>query len=489
MAIELKQNLKLSQQLVITPQLQQAIKLLQLSRIELAEVVREELLENPILEEAPGSDEDEAPIGATSEVEAEAGEEAYQANNTTEEVVAQDGNLKEPKDFEWENYMNTFNDAGGGLKSYSGSDEAPIYENVATKGGSLKDHLEWQLRMNQVTDSEEESALVLIDYLDDNGYLSESLEVIAEKEGLSVDELDDALSLIQDFDPTGVGARNLEECLLLQCRFFKEDKPHIEKLIKEHLNLLERRDYPTIAKKMKLPVSRVAELAKMIGEMEPKPGRPFGKSDTQYITPDVYIYKVGEDFVIVLNEDGLPRLRLNSVYKDMAAKQEKASEAKDYMQDKLKSAQWLIRSIHQRQRTLYRVSKCIVAFQKEFFEHGISHLKPMILRDVAEEIGVHESTVSRATTNKFMHTPHGIFELKFFFNAGLSCTTGVDVASEAVKDKVKHLVSQEDPKKPLSDKEIAEILCKENINVARRTIAKYRELLGILPSSRRRQLY
>ncbi len=489
MAIELKQSLKLSQQLVITPQLQQAIKLLQLSRLELTDLIQNELLENPILEEGPQAEEEEVSAEIGKEIEApEALDKSHEQNP---EMTTKDGNLNEPKDFEWENYIGSQGDGGDSVRSFA-ADEAPAYENIGHKTTSLHEHLEWQLRMSLLSSSEDEMAYVLIDYIDDNGYLGTPLQEISQKEGYPLDELEEALSIIQEFDPMGVGARDLRECLLLQARVFKQDRALLETLIKEHLSLLEKRDFPMLARKLKIPMSRVADLARIITEMEPKPGRSFGRSDTLYVTPDVYVYKVGADFAVVLNEDGLPRLRVSNYYKDMNFKPlaDGKDKAKDYVQDKLKSAMWLIKSLHQRQRTLYRVSKCIVKFQREFFENGINFLKPMILRDVAEEIGVHESTVSRATTHKYMHTPQGIFELKYFFNSGISVSTGQDVASETVKDKIRCIVADEDVKKPLSDKDIV-VLLKEgsNIDIARRTVAKYREMLGILPSSKRRHLY
>ncbi|MBI4412326.1 MAG: RNA polymerase factor sigma-54 [Deltaproteobacteria bacterium] len=490
MAIELKQSLKLSQQLVITPQLQQAIKLLQLSRLELVELVEQELLENPILEETTPAEEDEVPKEVEQELEAEAPPD--KSHEAEAEVGNKDGELKEPKEFDWENYIGTYNAPGEETRSFS-PDELPTFENFITRPASLQDHLEWQLRMAQISEHEEEIGLGILNALDENGYLTVSIEEIAGQNGYPVPEVEKALKVIQEFDPIGVGARNLTECLLLQARLCGEERPLVEAIIKDHLHLLEKRDYATIARKLKEPIAVIAAAATMIQDMEPKPGRPYGGENPQYITPDVYVYKVGDDYAVVLNEEGLPRLQISRFYRNMLSSNGDkgaggAAQAKGYVQDKLKSALWLIKSIHQRQRTLYRVAKCIVKFQKDFLDRGINHLKPMILKDIADEIGMHESTVSRATNNKFVHTPQGIFELKFFFNSRVASSNGEDLASETVKEKIRRIVEGENARHPLSDKEIADTLATAHIHVARRTVAKYREVLGILPSSRRRQL-
>jgi len=490
MAIELKQSLKLSQQLVITPQLQQAIKLLQLSRQELVELVQEELLENPILEEAPKIEEEDVPPEVAKEIETK--EVVDKSHEAQGEVGSKDGELKEPKEFDWENYIGTYNAPGEDTRSFN-AQELPTYENMITKAASLTDHLEWQLRMAPISKHEEEIGVILIGCLDDNGYLTMPLKEISEKHGYLVKELENVLETIQDFDPNGVGARDLKECLLLQVRYFKEERPLLESIIKDYLHLLEKRDYPALARKLKVPLTKILTTAKVISDLEPKPGRPFSGESAQYITPDVYVTKIGSVYTVILNEEGLPRLQVSNFYRNMLSKNgnsgQAGGKAKDYVQDKLKGAVWLIKSIHQRQRTLYRVSKCITTFQEDFFDKGINYLKPMILKDVADEIGIHESTVSRATSNKYMHTPQGIYELKFFFNSGVSSSTGTDVASETVKEKIKRIVAAENVRHPLSDKEIAGMLKDVNINIARRTVAKYREMLSILPSSRRRQLY
>lgn len=500
MALEIRQNLKLSQQLVITPQLQQAIKLLQLSRVELLEVVQAELLENPTLEEdTEGEDFEKSQAqdmfaGEIADVE----NTPEKSSNQEKEVMSEkQGEVKEPENFDWENYLNTYNapeHVSGGME------DLPTYETTLSQKTSLYDHLMWQLQLSVFTEDEEEIGGLIIGGINDDGYLQDSLEDIAEKVKLPLEKVEAVLAKIQKFDPPGVAARDLKECLLLQIRFFSHEREDMERLVTNHMAELEKKDYKRIAREMKIPLERVIQLGKLMHELEPKPGRPFTESSAQYITPDVYVYKVGDDWMVVLNEDGLPKLQLSPFYRNMMQKTLKptgdgpdgkdlqASE-KEYVQTKLRSAVWLIRSIHQRQRTLYKTMKAIVKFQKDFFEKGIEHLHPMVLRDVAQEIGMHESTVSRVTTNKYVHTTQGIYELKFFFNNGLPSGDGDSIASESIKDKIRHIVSDENIKSPHSDQEIVEILKQQKIEIARRTVAKYREMLGILPSSKRKQLF
>jgi RNA polymerase sigma-54 factor len=318
------------------------------------------------------------------------------------------------------------------------------------------------------------------------------LEEIAKEEGVDAKELEEMLPFLQEFDPPGVGARNLKECLLIQAKILQEDTHDLVKIIENHLPDLERKNYPAIAKALGKDVQEVIEMSQIILGMDPKPGRAFIPNDTQFITPDVYVYKVGEEYVVSLNEDGLPRLRISNLYRNLLQSNNKSEGTKttqDYVQDKLRSAIWLIKSIHQRQRTIYKVAESIVKHQTEFFEKGPAFIKPMILRDIANDIGMHESTVSRVTTNKYVHTPRGIFELKYFFNSGISKTDGDSVASESVKIKIKEMVDAEDVKNPLSDQKIVELLKKDGIDIARRTVAKYRDILRILPSSKRKKYF
>lgn len=490
MALEIKQSLKLTQQLVITPQLQQAIKLLQLSRLELQNLIQHELLENPILEETPeeAASKEEEEVSVTEP--AALLHEPHDKEQKAPEVGTKDGELKEPTNFDWENYIGSYNSADmGSSETPDFSDEPPPYENLAPTGASLQDHILWQLHMAAVPQSEFEIAEELIGNIDDEGYLKADLGEMAQKLGVSLFQVEEALASIQELDPPGVGARNLKECLKIQIEpFDPREKALLETLIDHHLEDLERKNYPVILKDLKISMERLRELAHVISTLEPKPGRPFGSERPQYIIPDVFVEKVGSDYIVFLNDDGLPKLQVSNFYRNALYQKEMPSNAKEYIQDKLRSALWLIRSIHQRQRTLYRVTSSIVKFQKDFLEHGVSALKPMVLRDIAEDINMHESTISRVTTNKYVQTPRGLFELKFFFNARVPAGNGDGLTSEAVKEEIRKLVTTEDAKKPLSDQIITDLLNKNNIQIARRTVAKYRELMGILPASRRRQV-
>ncbi|MFH1727104.1 MAG: RNA polymerase factor sigma-54 [Pseudomonadota bacterium] len=473
MALDLRQTLKLSQQLVMTPQLQQAIKLLQLNRLELSALLKTELLENPILEEDSGLTEEE-----------EKEKDPEKESETKEEVK---GEGEGQQDFDWENYLQSYSAPSSGTV-LSTDDEIPSFENTMSKKHSLKDHLEWQLKLSSIDVKEDEIGNMIIGNLNDDGYLESDLEDIASQCKAEIGEVERVLRKIQDFDPLGVAARDLQECLILQTRSL--ENPHIiQQMIKEHLHHMEIKNYKAIQKAMGITEDDVIDAVKQISKLEPKPGRPFYDASAQYITPDIFIFKVGEKFTIALNEDGMPKLRISAFYKNVLQREGSSAKAKEYIYEKLKSAVWLIRSIHQRHRTIYKVAESIIKFQGDFLNKGISALKPMVLRDVAEDIDMHESTVSRVTTSKYVHTPQGIFELKFFFNSGIKRVEGANIASESVKDKIKTVVSQENQAKPYSDQDIVEILKKSNINIARRTVAKYREMLGILPSSKRKQLF
>ncbi len=482
MAMQLKTSLKLSQQLRMTPQLQQAIKLLQLSRLELEGAIRKELDENPVLEEFEDSTVDEP---AKTEVE-----KSESTPDSQEAVAASDPRAQE--EFEWENYLDTNYKPPQG--TVGGSDEIMNYENLISTTTSLHDHLMWQLGLGGFNEEEQALMAVLISYVDDDGYVKTPMEEIAKEEEVDLIEVTEMLPFLQEFDPAGVGARDLKECLLIQAKHLEEDTNDLVKLINEHIKDLEKKNYGGIAKAMNIPMEDVVEMCKTIYSMDPKPGRAYMPQDTQFVTPDVYVYKVGEEYMVALNEDGLPRLRISNLYKNILKGDKTQSEgggetAQNYIQDKLRSAVWLIKSIHQRQRTIYKVTESIVKHQQDFFEKGPGFIKPMILRDIANDIGMHESTVSRVTTNKYVHTPRGIFELKYFFNSGISKTDGDSLASESVKLKIKHLVSDEDDKNPLSDQKIVELLKKDGIQIARRTVAKYRDMLRILPSSKRKKMF
>ena len=345
------------------------------------------------------------------------------------------------------------------------------------------------LQLSDLVGEQREAASWIIGNLDDPGFLRSSVEDIARQSGVAVSHVETALARVQTFDPTGVAARDLRECLLLQVDALGIEDPLVRKILDEHLEALTRRDFRRVARGLGVSVEEVAAAARVIGTLEPQPARPFSGDDPIYIVPDIYVYKIGEEFHVVLNEDGLPKLRINNLYRGVLSGAEQvAQDTKEYVQGKVRSAMWLIKSIHQRQRTIYRVMQSIIYHQRDFFEKGINYLKPLNLRDVADDIEMHESTVSRVTTNKYVQIPQGIFVLKYFFNSSINRVEGDSIASESVKDRIRRIITNEDPRRPLSDQRIAEMLKAANIDIARRTVTKYRELLNVLSSTKRRQV-
>ncbi len=490
--MELKQYLKLSQQLVMTPQLQQAIKLLQLSRMELSELVHEQLTDNPVLEE--GAEEPpERPQPVPNQAD---GSSAPQGEGRAGEVPEGSTTSPVPRDstdVNWEAFVENYNSfsyaqvAGGGVRL--SNEDMPSVEATLSRRSTLFDHLFWQLSLSRFDNAERELATQIIGNLNDDGYLEDvDLAELGAREGLSPEASESVLQRIQEFDPVGVASRDLRECLLIQARTFHPDNATVRDIIDRHLGNLESRNVAAILRDLKITEEAIGRAVRLISLMEPKPGRSLSSEEPQYITPDIYVFKVGDDFVTMLNEDGLPKLRISPVYRHVLASH-KGGREKEYVQEKFRSAVWLIRSIHQRQSTIRKVTESIVRFQREFLERGIQHLRPLVLRDVAEDIGMHESTVSRVTTNKYVHTPQGIFELKYFFNSRIQATAGEDVASESVKQRIRQIVSGEPPRKPFSDQKIVELLEAQGIQIARRTVAKYREMQGILPSSRRKRMF
>jgi RNA polymerase sigma-54 factor len=497
MALEtrLYQTGKLTQQLVMTPQLRQAIKILQVSRAELEQLVDEELAENPVLEEGVEQREDAEEAPRTEERLESAGAadgegwEEPPARETTNELEPENG----LKDIDWQEYLSNYSNDWHGSSAtpadYDDDAKRPSIENTLVRAQSLTEHLLWQLRMNGFDPDEEPVINLILGNLDKDGYLQQSIEDIAFQSGSDFDLVERALRRIQDLDPPGVGARDLRECLLLQLHAAGQGDSHAAAIVRDHLPLLECKRYDKVAKEIGASVEEVIEASAMIAALEPKPGRNFGDGDVRYITPDVFVHKVGDEYVVTLNEEGMPRLRVSSYYRQVLGGAG-GGEAKRYIQDKMRAAAWLIKSIQQRQRTLFMVTSSIVKFQKDFLDHGISRLRPLVLKDVANDIGMHESTVSRATANKYVHTPQGIFELKFFFTSALNKDSDQpEVSAESVKDRIRGIIGGEDARRPLSDQHIAEMLAKENVDIARRTVAKYREMMAILPSSKRRQVY
>jgi RNA polymerase sigma-54 factor len=478
MALELRQQLKLTQQLIMTPQLHMAIKLLQLSRLEMLETIRQELEENPALEEVQDSAADE---NLPDQPELSASD-----NSQTEEVTVKE---KIQDDIDWSIYLGEYNSPG--KTSYENEEkDTPRFEAFIAPNTSLRDHLLWQFLMTKPAKQEEAVASLIVGNLNKDGLLVCSVEEIASMSETTVDEVEYILAKMQSFDPIGVCARDLKECLLIQANHFGFENTIITDIIRDHLHDLEKKNYKAICKALKTGMDDVVAAINIIKRFEPKPGRQFSEETPQYINPDIYVYKWENDFVVMLNDDGMPKLRVNSFYKNTISRGKKISgDAEDYIQDKIRSAAWLIKSIHQRQKTIYRVMESILGFQREFFEKGIAHLKPMVLRDVAQDIGMHESTISRVTTNKYAYTPQGIFELKYFFNSSIKRAYGGDIASASVQEKIRQIILKEDPKKPYSDDKISLLLKEEHqIHIARRTVAKYREMLKVLPSNKRKQI-
>ncbi|XXJ19750.1 RNA polymerase factor sigma-54 [Desulfovibrio caledoniensis] len=469
MGLELRQQLKLSQQLVMTPQLQQAIKLLQLSRLELLETVQQELLENPFLDETETDTEvpDKAEVLTESQAE--------------EELV---------RNADWENYLGEFSSTSKQALSRDMEmpEEGMSFEARLASKPSLEGHLNWQMRLSNFTEHELAIGDVILGNLDANGYLQATLEELAAMVQASEEEIESVLHRIQHLDPVGVGARTPQECLLVQMEVLGYDDPILVSLVTDHLEDLEKNRYKPLARKFKITMDELKSYLDLMQTLDPMPGANFSSTEPHYVSPDVFVYKYGEDFVIILNEDGMPRLQMNTFYMD--SMKGAADKEKEYFQEKMRSAAWLMKSLYQRQRTLYKVVESIVGFQRAFFEEGVTKLKPLILKEVAEDIEMHESTVSRITTNKYVSTPHGIFELKFFFNSALDLNDGSQVGSESVKALIKQMIADEDTKKPLSDERIGEILQEKlEVNIARRTVAKYRSAMGIPSSSKRKQYF
>ena len=481
MAQNFKQGLHITQtqSLRITPQIQQAIKLLQMTRMELENSIQKEIIENPILEEVHENLEDSAVKTEGDRRELKESDIGSKEN---------DPGKHEHDDFNLDHYYDNTYHHQREYRRAGRKDELMNYENVIPVKTTLSDHLIWQIKTSGFNEEEVMIISTLVDYVDDNGYLEKPLDVIARETNIPLKDLEEHLPFLQEFDPPGVGARDLKECLLIQAKHLQENTEDIVTLITHHLKHLEQRNYAAVAKVMKQKIEYVKEMCKILEEMDPKPGRIFSTMETQHVIPDIYIYKVGDTYEIVLNDDGIPKLKISNHYR-RELERNKNEGTQDYLKQKIKSANFLIQSIYRRQDTIRRVTESIVKHQKAFFEKGSSHIIPMNLKDIASDISMHESTVSRVTTNKYVHTPKGIFELKYFFSSSIK-TNGKDLSSKSVKIKIKQLIEEENLRSPLSDQKIIDILSKQDgIKIARRTIAKYRELLGILPSSKRKKFF
>mgnify|MGYP005839347507 CR=1 FL=1 len=483
MALELRQSLKLAQQLVMTPQLQQAIKLLQLSRLELVDTIQQEVEQNPVLEDDISTLNGEAlppaPDLAPDQVE------AVPTDRTTEVNMESTSSIN---DIDWSDYANEYEPISS-YRPRGDSEEMPSRLDILSEKPNLQAHLRWQIALADLTDDEKDIADNIIGNLNREGFLEAEIDEIAEQCHCDIDDVQYVLEVIQEMDPAGVAARNVQESLLLQLERLELSDNLPAEIIKEHLHLLETRNYVAIARATHRSVDDVVAAVSVIVGLNPHPGWAYSDEEPHYITPDVTLQKVDGEYVILLNDDGLPKLKISSYYREILKKQANTPAAtREYIQDKMRSAAWLIKSIQQRQRTIYRVMESILKFQYDFFENGVAHLKPLVLRDVAEDISMHESTISRVTSNKYVHTPQGTFELKYFFTSAIARTGGGDaLSSESIRQRIRQIVQAENPDKPLSDKAIADIFAKDGIKLARRTVAKYREQLGILSSKFRKK--
>jgi RNA polymerase sigma-54 factor len=474
MAISQKLHTKLVQKLILTPSLQQAIKLLPMSTLELADLLNQEMVENPLLEEVP-----------TEELQPA---EPQQTEKAEEKAVAEN---KDWDDADYEYFFGDYLDDGYRSRTPSEVKELPPIENTLSTSGSLADHLLWQLSVQTDDDVPREIGKAIIGNLDDDGYLVASVEEIAAMGDWPVADVERALQHIQTFDPIGVAARDLQECLWLQLRHLGLEGSPAEKIVTEHLRLLQNHQVPEIARKLGMSIEDLKEHIEIIRNLDPKPGSRYNPTQSQYVIPDVFVVKVEDQYVAALNEEGLPQLRISPVYRRLLDKSggESSDETRAYVKDKFRSALWLIKSVDQRQKTIHKVATSIINFQREFLDHGIEYLRPLVLRDVANDIGMHESTVSRVVNNKYMHTPQGVFEMKYFFHSGISSSFGESVSSVTIKQRIRKIIENEDPRKPLSDSKIVSILQKEGLMLARRTIAKYREELKIPTSNQRKVLF
>ncbi|AIW12910.1 RNA polymerase factor sigma-54 [Vibrio tubiashii ATCC 19109] len=482
-------QLKLGQQLAMTPQLQQAIRLLQLSTLDLQQEIQEALDSNPLLEVEETSDEPSAEETNRNEEK----EPTVELAETAEPDVKDSSELIEKSeisnDLEIDTTWEDVYSANTGSTGIALDDDAPVYQGETTQ--SLQDYLIWQLDLTPFSETDRTIALALIDAIDDYGYLTVSTEDILESfnnEEIEIEEIEAVRKRIQQFDPLGVASNNLQDCLLLQLATFPEDTPWLTEaklVLTNHIDQLGNRDYKLVIKETKLKEAELREVLKLIQQLDPRPGSRIAPDHAEYVIPDVSVFKDHGKWVVTINPDSVPRLKVNQQYAALGKGNNADSQ---YIRSNLQEAKWLIKSLESRNETLLKVAKCIVEHQRDFFEYGEEAMKPMVLNDVALAVDMHESTISRVTTQKYMHTPRGIFELKYFFSSHVSTDNGGECSSTAIRALIKKLVAAENSAKPLSDSKIAALLADQGIQVARRTIAKYRESLGIAPSSQRKRL-
>ena len=474
MLLQPKLQQKVAHKLILTPALQQAIKLLPLSTVELSDMLNQEIVENPMLEETPLQD------GQASEVDPS-------VEKTTEPVESVTQSVDSWDDSDYEYFFGDYLDDGSRSNIPKEIKDLPPIENIVSTTTSLSDHLNWQVLSSTEDDTVRSIALAIIGNLDSDGYLGASVEELASMGDWSTVAVEEALRIVQDFDPAGVGARDLQECMLLQLRQLRLQDPLTERIVAEHLDLLERHKEQELSKKLGLSVVDVKHHIHVIQQLDPKPGSRYNPRESQYVVPDIYVVKVDDGYQAVLNEDGVPQLRISAEYRHLLErKDENNQETRTYVKERFRSALWLIKSVEQRRKTIQKVANSIIQFQRDFLDYGISGLRPLVLREVANDISMHESTVSRVVNNKYMHTPQGVFEMKFLFQGGFNSSFGNSVSSAVIKQRIQQIIKQEDDRKPLSDSKLLTILQEEGLVLARRTIAKYREELRIPGSTQRK---
>jgi RNA polymerase sigma-54 factor len=481
MAQEQRLELRLSQKLILTPQLQQSIKLLQLPLLELTQDINQELMNNPMLEEGPENEpapKQEATVGSSEEA-------PYKEPSNDIEAP-----LEKMFGFTTDNYFEERESDGRDLGYFGDNSEetTPYFERKREKE-DLYEHLLWQLRLSHASENIGRVSEMIINNLNQDGYLQASLEEIAALAEVDLKTVEEALSFVQEFDPTGVSARNLQECLLLQLKPLNLQGTLVEKILSESFAELEQKKFKQLASKLKMPIEEIFEAIKIIEGLEPRPARNFSGDEPVHIIPDVYVEESDGQFRITLNDDGIPKLRLSHYYRKLLAnKKSLGPEEKQFLEDKLRSAVWLLKSLDQRNKTIYRVTESILDFQGDFFRKGFSHLKPLNLKVIAEDLGLHESTISRVTSNKYIQCPQGLLSFRFFFSNAVPMAGG-SISSSTVKNIIKTIIENEDPQKPLNDKKIIDILNEKDIKLARRTAAKYREELKIPSHTKRKKWY
>ena len=462
------QNFALQQ--VLSPQLQQSLLILQVPLLELHNLVQQEMETNPVLEELPSELSPEERNGAESS-----------ADDNFKEEFEKLATLDE----EWRDYMAQSGSYTGG--SHEAKDKRQFFFDSIAVQETLQQHLMTQLNQTVLNASDRKTAELIIGNIDDNGFLQSTPEEMALSSGIAKEDFEKMLALIQSFYPPGVGARDLRDCLLIQLQREGKESSLECKIISEHMEDLGKRRFPEIARRMNISVEEVQKCANNIAQLNPRPGQAFAAAPQNYVLPDVTVEKVDGDYQIILNNEQIPHLRISNIYKDIISQSDNGSEVKDYVRDKIRSGKFLIRSIHQRQQTISNIAQQIVSRQRDFLDHGSSHLKPMTMKEIADAVGVHETTVSRAVSGKYMATPQGVFEMKYFFTPGYQTATGESMSNTSVKEAILDLVKHEDGNAPLSDQEIVEILSDRGVPIARRTVAKYRTELNILPSNMRRK--